>query len=221
MNDDFSECIGSATERTVIVGRTGSGKTQQGAWLLSKAPFDRMPWIIVDYKRDEILNGSRLIREIGYNDLPKHPGLYILHPEPSHDEQVDGYLSRVYRRGNTGLFLDESYMVPDKKGLSAVLTQGRSLRIPVIALTQRPAWLSRFVFSEADHFSVFHLNDSEDRKKVGRFLPGGAADHPPPEFNSIWYSVKRNKLFHLQPVPDAATILTDIETRLAPRRRAI
>lgn len=218
---DFTENIGSPHDRTVIIGRTGSGKTQQGAWLLSRQHFDRMPWIIIDYKRDELLNASRLIREINYNELPKHPGLYILHPEPSHDIQVDAFLQRVYRRGNTGLFFDESFMVPDKKGLSAVLTQGRSLRIPVIALTQRPAWLSRFVFSEADHFSVFHLTDSEDRKKVGRFLPDGAADDPPPEYNSIWYSVKRNALFHLRPVPDAATILTDIETRLSPRRRLI
>jgi hypothetical protein len=221
MSEDFSRNIGSATERTVIVGRTGSGKTQQGAWLLSKAAFDRMPWIIIDYKRDELLNGSRLIKEIGYNEIPKHPGLYVIHPEPSHDEAVDNFLMRVYKRGNTGLFFDETYMVPDKKGLSAILTQGRSLRIPVIALAQRPSWLSRFVFSEADHFSIFHLNDSEDRKKVGRFLPTGAADEVPPEYHSIWYSVKRNELFHLQPVPDAATILTDIETRLVPRRRTM
>jgi len=219
MSEDFQ--LPTTSERTVIVGRTGSGKTFMGAWLLSKSAFDRQPFIIVDYKRDSLLNASPKIKQIGYNELPKYPGLYILHPEPTHDDAVDNWLMRVWKRGRTGLYFDEGFMLPDKKGLPAILTQGRSLHIPAIVVTQRPAWLSRFVFSEADHFAVFHLNDSDDRKKVGRFLPEGAAEAVPPEFNSIWYSVKRNALFHLQPVPDGDTILNDIEARLSPRRRAI
>jgi hypothetical protein len=221
MSDEFE--LPGLDERTLVTGRTGSGKTQLGAFLLSRAPFDRQPFIIVDYKRDALLNASNKIREIGYNEVPKHPGLYIIHPEPTpaHDIAVNNWLLKVWRRHNVGLFFDEIYMVPDKEGLAAILTQGRSLRIPAIINTQRPAWLSRFALSEADHFAVFHLNDSDDRKKIGRFLPPGAADTVPPEYNSIWYSVKRHKLFHLQPVPDASTILTDIEARLTPRRRVI
>ena len=208
-------------QRVLIAGRTGSGKTQLGAFLLSRAPFDFQPYVIVDYKRDPLLNASNRIREIGYNELPKYPGLYIIHPDPSHVETMNNWLLNIWRKRNIGLYFDEIYMVPDKAGLSAILTQGRALRIPAIVVTQRPAWLSRFALSETDHIAVFHLNDSEDRAKIGRLLPKGAADAIPPQYHSIWYDVSRNKLFHLQPVPDGATILTDIEARLAPRRRVI
>jgi DNA helicase HerA-like ATPase len=211
----------AVNHRTLIAGRTGSGKTQLGAWLLSKMPLDEMPFIIVDYKRDALLNASSRIKQIGYNDLPKYPGLYILHPDPSHVDPMERWLLNVWRKGNVGLYFDEIYMVPDKAGLSAILTQGRAKRIPAIVVTQRPAWLSRFAFSETDHVAVFHLNDSEDRKKIGRLLPEGAADAVPPQYHSIWYDVTRHKLFHLQPVPDGSSILADIETKLTPRRRVI
>jgi hypothetical protein len=218
-DDEF--LLPTASQRTVIVGRTGSGKTQFAAWLLSNAPFNHQPYIIVDYKRDALLNASRRINEIGYKDLPSYPGLYIIHPDPTHDEIMEQWLYRIWRKGHTGLFFDEAYMVPNKKAFPSLLTQGRSLHIPAIVVSQRPVWLSRFAFSEADQFSVFHLNDHEDRRTISRFLPEGAADERPAEYHSIWYDVPRDQLFRLQPVPDGATILQAIEDRLTPRRRAI
>src|SRR5215472_11393497 len=100
-------------QRVVVMGKTGSGKTQFGAWMLSEAPFNRQPYIIVDYKRDALLGATDRIREIGLNELPKHPGLYIVRPLPKiDDENVENWLWRVWRKGRTGLYFDETYMIP-------------------------------------------------------------------------------------------------------------
>lgn len=211
-------------QRTLVAGRTGSGKTQLSAWLLSKAPLDRMPYVIIDYKRDALLNSSTRIKRIGYSDIPDRPGLYIMHPEPSHDAAVDDWLRRVWRKGNIGLYFDEVYQVPHTppyKSFNVICMQGRSLNIPAIFSTQRPAWISRYALSEADHYSIFHLNDVKDRQRIGSFLPEGALEDRQPEFHSIWYDVKGDGLYRLQPVPDGATILAEIEAKLTPRRSVL
>lgn len=204
--------------RVLILGRTGSGKTTLGAWLLSQAPFDKQPYIIVDYKRDELLNSVMWIKEISLNEIPTKPGLYIVHPRPDQEAEVEAWLWKIWERKKIGLYFDEAYALPDKGAVRAILTQGRSLRIPVIALSQRPAWLSRFFFSEADFYAVFHLNDTEDRKAIKRFLPAQSQELRLADFHSHWYDVGKDALFHLQPVPDAETIAEMIDARLEPRR---
>jgi hypothetical protein len=51
-------------------------------------------------------------------------------------------------------------------GLTSWLTRGRSRRQSFLGGTQRPAWVSRFVFSESDYLSIFSLNLKEDRKRM-------------------------------------------------------
>lgn len=213
------------SQRVIVTGRTGSGKTQFGFWLLSNAEFDRQPFVILDYKRDALINSSEHLRELSLNEkLPTHPGLYIVHPRagPSDTEAVEAWLWRVLEHEDIGLFTDETYMVPDIDAFPAILTQGRSKHIPAIMLTQRPAWLSRFVFSEADYFAVFHLNDVDDRKKVRRYLPRAYdVDARADKFCCSWYDVGRDVLFSLRPVPDRDSILEAIDAKLGPRRKVI
>jgi DNA helicase HerA-like ATPase len=208
-------------QRVAIMGRTGSGKTQFGAWVLSRSPFDRQPYVMIDYKRDELLNACDRVREIGYNEIPKHPGLYILHPMPDHDDKVEAWLLNVWKRGKIGLYFDEAYMLPDKTALRAILTQGRSKNIPAICLTQRPSWISRFVFTEADYYAIFHLNDERDKQTVRAFTPPGLIATRLPQYHCAWYDVGNDEAFILQPVPDADTILDRLDDRLSPRRKAI
>lgn len=178
-----------------------------------------MPYVIVDYKGDDLLNSSNLIREIGLNEIPSKPGIYIVHPTFADDENVESWLWGVHAKERVGLYIDECYMIPGgsraKKGpLQAILTQGRSKKIPVIALTQRPIEMNRFIPSEADHFAVFHLNSDRDQKVIEDFLPRKALEGGLPEYNCKWYDVKRNKLFHMKPVPMAEKISQRIEDRL-------
>lgn len=212
----------SLSEHVAVVGRNGTGKTFMGAWLLSVAPFDRIPFVIVDYKGDELLNALPNVKEISFKDKIKKPGVYIIHPGLDDDDRMIDFLWQVWQRGNTGLFFDEGYMVPGQlerqNPFNAILTQGRSKRIPSIILSQRPVRLSKFAFSESSHFCIFDLNSRTDQKIVGDYIP--AYDGQPlPQFYSHWYDVKANALFTMQPVPDSAIIQQTFEDRLKPTRR--
>lgn len=210
-------------QRTLIVGRTGSGKTQFGTWLLSHAPFDKQPYIIIDYKHDDLLNGSDRVHELALDDpLPKKPGLYIVHPRPDEEDAVEAWMWRVWEREKIGLYFDEGYMIdPRSDALRSILTQGRSKRIPVIMLSQRPSQICRFAISEADFYSVFHQNDKNDRKRIEEFTPTGFAHSDMPEYNSKWYDVAKNQVYNLAPVPQGDEILERIETRLTHKRTFI
>lgn len=208
--------------RHVILGRTGSGKSQYGFWTLGQMPFDRDPWVIVDYKRDELINGVDRIREIGVGEVPKHAGIYKVHPLADVDDiAVEKWLWKIHARENIGLFADEGYMLPDKGAFRAILTQGRSKKIPVICCSQRPVWLSRFAFSEASFITAFHLNDIRDQQTVQAFTPKGFIGERLPHFHSRMYDIDRDLVFNMLPVPEADVIQQQIHDRLLPARSHI
>ena len=207
------------TQRVTIVGRTGTGKSMMGAWLLSNASFDKRPWVIIDYKYERLFRDPRvkhLITELEPTSrAPRKKGLYIVHPRPDEVEEMEDFMWRIWERGNTGVVVDEGYMLPDKAAFQALLTQGRSKHIPMIVLSQRPVEMNRFAFSEADFYSVFRLNDLRDWKTIEAFAPINPHEVLP-RFNSWWYDVANEARFRLMPVPDADSILARIADR-APR----
>jgi DNA helicase HerA-like ATPase len=215
-NNSFT--LPRADQRVLILGSTGSGKTTVGAWLLSEANFDEMPWVMIDYKRDGLLNAIDRRRQIGLNEIPKEPGLYHLKPNPvSDDERVEDWLLRCWSKRNIGLYVDEALRLPTSRKTGAfetILTQGRSLRIPVIALSQRPVDLTRYAFSEANHVVVMRLTDLRDRKKVTEYVPDVGHDYKLEKYHSIWYSVDNNRKYDMDPVPEGSEILEVFDRRL-------
>lgn len=215
------------TEHMLELGRTGSGKTVAGIWHLSGRDFERKPWVLFDTKGDENIEKiSRMdgVRVLKLTDSVNSAGIYIVRPRPNVDDSAtDAFLYRIHSRGNCGLYFDEGYMVAKSDGLNTLLTQGRSLRTPIILLSQRPAWLTRFAFTEASFIQVFSLTHRDDRKRVQMIIPEDKAnlEKPLPAFHSLWYDVKRNEAFNLAPVPPSDEILLTIRTRLQPRRLAI
>ncbi len=211
----------------MINGRTGSGKSVFGAWLLSTAPLDRMPYIIVDYKRDKLLQGIDRAEDLDLADkLPKRPGLYRVTPLHSEPEAVEDWLWRVWAKGKTGLLIDEGYMIPDGRknsALQTLFTQGRALGIPVIILSQRPAWLNRFCFSECDYYCCFHLNDVRDQLTVKGFTPHNNEvwdmTRRLPPHHSRWYDIGRDYSAVLGPAPDPEKILDRFDAILKPKQR--
>lgn len=208
------------SEQVTIVGRNGSGKTQFATWLLSHTDFDSYPYVIVDYKGDELINDIENIRELGIKEkMPKHPGLYIVHPQTEDDDGITNFLWRLWARENIGLYVDEGYMIKrNNPALNAILTQGRSKNIQRIMLSQRPSQVTRFFISEANHYAVFHLNDDRDNKIIESFLPG-TLDERIPEYHCRYYDINADKLFLMQPVPERDSILQRFNDKLKPKRR--
>ncbi len=210
----------NSKQRLAVIGRTGSGKTQAAVWHLSQQAIESKPWLIIDFKTDELINSIDRANHIELGEVPKKPGVYICHPLPSEMEELEAYLWKIWAKENIGVYIDEGYMMENNKAFEACLTQGRSKRIPMIVLTQRPVWLSRFVFSESDFFQVFHLNDKRDRKTIEGFLPSDVSRRLP-DYHSHYYDVGRNALHRLAPVPGADTILETFDDRLRPPRKFV
>jgi DNA helicase HerA-like ATPase len=220
-------------EHTAVWGRNGTGKTQLATYVLSKQNFKRKPWVIIDYKGDELLNSIERTREISYDEIPEKPGLYILHARPDMSDEMEQWLWKIWERENIGLYADEGYLLPksgtqEMGAYDTIQVQGRSKRIPTITLSQRPTRISRMVVSEASHVAMFDLNDDRDYKTAESIVPRGFGTWVPPEFgrekdlppyHARWYAVKSKGRFVLTPVPEAEEIRDQIDRQLEPRLR--
>src|ERR1700733_9211004 len=185
-------------DRTLIIGRTGSGKTWFGLWLLSKMPIDSMRWFIVCFY-----------------------GVFVVRPFPTQETEMEEYFMQIWDAEGIGLYIDEGVMVANNAALDAILIQGRSKQIPVIMLSQRPVGISRFAFSESQYFVVFPNHDKRERKTISEFTPifptsASLDEIMLPRYHSYYYEVTGNRVTKLAPVPDITTILATFERKLRP-----
>ncbi len=210
------------TQHHSIIGANGSGKTQAAMWFLSRRNFLAKPWIIYDWKYEDLIAEVENTQEISvFDKIPDRPGLYVVHPEPDQTDAVDVQFRQIWQQENTGVYIDEGYMVGARSGaFRSLLSQGRSKHIPMIILSQRPAWMDRFVFTESQFFSVFRLQHRDDIKAIEQFVPNPDPEkqHPLeerlPEFWSYYYDVKANELAKMEPVPDRELIIQTFNSRL-------
>lgn len=204
-------------QRLTIYGQTGSGKTVAGLWHLSQRSYTRRPWLLFDFKGDEHIAQIPSLEEVSPGaSVPKHRGVYVTRPVPEvDDDKVEAMMWDIWKQERTGVFIDEGYMIGRKNSaFKALLTQGRSKSIPLITLSQRPVWMSRFTISEADFHQVFFLADEADRDIVQRFIPHEMPERRLPRFHSYYYDVGNDRFTGLKPVPEPAEILDTFESRL-------
>lgn len=212
-------------KRTAIIGSTGSGKTFFAVWLLSTRDFNNRVWYIFDFKGDELIED---IQKLGAQEISVHaepptkPGIYIVRPIPEMDDKaVVELLWKIWARGSIGVYVDEGYMLGQRNpALNACLTQGRSKHIEMMILSQRPVWMSKFVFSEANYFAVMNLTLADDRKFVSGYVGDSKIDLLP-KYHSLWYSADEQAGIVLKPVPSRDELLGRFEKRLAKRRKVI
>ena len=219
----------SDTQRHAIIGETGSGKTQAGLWHLSRRNFHQYPWLIYTRKGDESIDGIPGAFEIGLNEIPGDRGVYITKPLPHEEDEVESQMWEIWKRGNTGLFIDEGYMIPkNQKAFRAILTQGRSKHIPIITLSQRPVWMDRFVLTESEYHQIFHVGHEDDIKELRKFIGDrelNAGLHKAiqelPEFHSIYHDKGQRKMAKLSPVPRIEQIHATFARRLGRQRKVV
>lgn len=181
-------------ERAFVAGMTGSGKTAFVAWLLQR--MDSAPVIILDTKEEQkflALPNSVLVSDIAGLDQAindESVDYIVLRPpvELANDwEELDAVLLHIYiNYTNVVVDIDEAYMVHNSaragRGLNALMTRGRARGITTILCTQRPAWISKFVITEAQKFYIFYLQTREDKKRIGDIVPGFEDLADPPQF---------------------------------------
>jgi len=213
--------IADSSQHTAIVGANGTGKTISGLWILSLKDITERPYVIYNWKNDKAIDAIPHAHHIGMNELPIRPGVYIVHPHPEQKLEVEDQMWAIWEKENIGVMIDEGYMIGNNNpAFRALLTQGRSKEIPIIVLSQRPVWMDRFVFSEAQFFQVFRLQHKKDRQNVQEFIPFDISERLPP-YHSYYYDVNENTFTKLKPVPSEQEIMRTFERRLGRVRRTI
>lgn len=205
------------SKHIAILGMNGSGKTVAGLWLLSNRSYDRRPWIIFDFKRDEnIAKIPGLVEIDGRQGVPKRPGIYVFRPFPDEKDRVENLLWAIWEAENCGVFIDEGYMIDRfSHGLKALLTQGRSKRTPVIMLSQRPSWINPFLLSESSYLWMFFLHNPADMKTMREWIP--YSQMVPKDYTSLYYDVSNAKLTQFNPVPNIPHIMQTFKMRMPKR----
>ncbi len=169
---------------------------------MANSPAD-MPWFFVDSKTDglpevpkaiDITKATKLVNR----RLLKIPRLNrVIFDDADEDakELWDTFCAAILARGYCGLFIDESYMVPDTPSFRRLFTAGRSRQTPVIACSQRPVSIPRVCVSEATRICAFDLTDERDMKVLQAVAPFNL-EHVPPHVHKYYDGKARETATH-------------------------
>lgn len=202
-------------DRHAIVGTTGTGKTRGALWFLSRRDYTERPWIIYNFKGEEDIDGIPYAHQTAINHIPKTPGIFVVRPLPHETEEVEAQMWEIWKRGYMGVYVDEGYMIgSNNRAYRAMLTQGRSKRIPMINLSQRPVFMDKFVFTESDYWNIFELGSDDDEAKIKQYIRQKIDTTKLAPYHSYYYDKKKKLLTTMQPVPDLPEVYKTFETRL-------
>lgn len=198
-------------KRALIAGSTGSGKSVLAKWLISRSPSR---WVILNPKHTlayQSLDDAVIVRslEIGKTEKEmKRHRFVIVNPDSVYadPDTLDDYVMQLHTGWqNLGLVCDELYTMHKGgvagKGLLGWLTRGRELKQSFVGLTQRPAWLSQFLFSESDYLCSMRLGLTKDRKRMIEMTDNEMMGSKIKSHDWLWFPVVSEKLVHYGPVP--------------------
>lgn len=161
------------------LGRTGGGKTTCCVQILD-APRDVV--VLLTKLTDPLFQklrsrGYKLVTNI--DDWPSrewHPKVAV-HLPPSGLDRKSGeqqatlirrVLHRVWRQGNSVLYLDEIAELTDllnlKTEMRAMYKEARSAGVSIVAGTQRPAWVPKEMYSQPRFLLFWRTTDRNDQK---------------------------------------------------------
>lgn len=161
--------------RIAVFGRAGSGKTYLTRYAILRSA--NMRWIVIDTKHDPEFDDwapeSGLVKMDTLARLWRERAIVVVRPNPHQmlPAILDAYLGDLHDGfERIGVSIDETYQVAfgpkAGPGLTGLVTRGRVRNQSVIMGSQRPAWVPRFVFTEANGFVVMNLTLLVDKKAV-------------------------------------------------------
>jgi len=187
-------------QRAIISGRTGSGKSTLACWLLARSP---QHWIIFNPKHtaaykslDDSVTFKKFDARAILSNIKRHKFVILnFRGAQAEADFMDAVLYWLHENlKDFGVCVDELYTMHSAAGragdgLIGWLTRGRELRQSFLGLTQRPAFISRFLFSESDFIGSMDLVLADDRKRLrdetgSEHFLGRLRDH-----KWLWYNV--------------------------------
>lgn len=170
----MSSVLLKTNERVFLTGKTGSGKTFLAHYLTKSCP--RL--VVLDGKGTLAPWGLEPWEAEGRDKLRRGDPVRLRVVVPFRQDPAkywDSAMYEIYMAGNVTVYMDELYVVsPPGKQIPPLLwslyTRGRELGIGVWGASQRPAWIPQFCMSEAEHFFMFRLQLSDDKKRMSEFM---------------------------------------------------
>jgi energy-coupling factor transporter ATP-binding protein EcfA2 len=202
-------------KRAFIAGRTGSGKSTLGCYLLEHTVGH---WIILNPKHTAAyknLTDVQIVTKFRERDVARELmknkftllNLSGSQASPGFMDDIIQWVHEDFK--DIGVCADELYTLHNNgrpgDGLTGILTRGRELRQSFIGLTQRPAWVSRFLLSEADYLCEMDLVLEDDRERMFQASGQDAFLHRVRDYRFLWYDVTQDKLQLYSPVPTTPT----------------
>lgn len=204
------------SERWILLGKTGSGKTEYAKYML-RIIQQKMPVVIVDPK--EFWLGKHPIWETrkknpGNIDKPHlvdkfNPKLWVQCYQPDEEdgiEELNQFCFQVLKFGNRFIYFDETegiataHTVP--AGIRKLWKTGRSKGIGAWASTQVPTGIPKIFKSQAEKFVVFKVGaeDVDLAASIGHALKEEVAALGKYEY--LFYdSGSMDRAIHQMPVP--------------------
>lgn len=180
-------------QKVLIAGQNGSGKSVM-ATSLARA-MDRV--LVYDPKGDpEAVIPNAAIVTTARDAVRALPGRVVYQPNAL--EAADGVakFDEIARRliqagGSCGVVVHELASLGTAYAIGpwhrALITQGRSLQITVVEVTQRPRNVPIVALSEAQHLVCFTLLNPDDRDVMAGYMGPPVRLAPLPLDHSWWY----------------------------------